>query len=135
MVSEESRNTRRKNGRSRIRRRRDEDAMDIDESQLSRWRRFWEKGAKQTILTLLFAISVVFICFVGQDPPGLRTLGEVAPENIYSDRTFNYLSEVRRREAEEWIRSSTPREFSRNFSGDIIVLQMAIDGITDTTKS
>ena len=118
MVSEESRNTRRKNGRSRIRRRRDEDAMDIDESQLSRWRRFWEKGAKQAILTLLFAISVVFICFVGQDPPGLRTLGEVAPENIYSDRAFNYLSEVRRREAEEWIRSSTPREFSRNFSGE-----------------
>ena len=82
MVSEESRNTRRKNGRSRIRRRRDEDAMDIDESQLSRWRRFWEKGAKQAILTLLFAISVVFICFVGQDPPGLRTLGEVAPKTF-----------------------------------------------------
>ena len=118
MVSEESRNTRRKNGRSRMRRRLDEDATEMDDSQLSRWGRLWEKGAKQAILSILFAVSVVFICFVGQDPPGLRTLGEVAPENIYSDRTFNYLSDVRRREAEEWIRSSTPREFSRNFSGE-----------------
>ena len=35
--------------------------------------------------------------FCGWDPPGLRTLGEVAPENIYSDRSFKYLSEVRRK--------------------------------------
>ena len=55
---------------------------------------------------------------MGQDPPGLRTLGEVAPENIYSDRSFKYLSEVRRKEAEEWIRSSTPREFARDFAGE-----------------
>ena len=55
---------------------------------------------------------------MGQDPPGLRTLGEVAPENVYADRSFNYVSEVRAKEAEEWIRSSTPREFSRNFVGE-----------------
>ena len=48
----------------------------------------------------------------------MRTLGEVAPENVYADRDFKYLSEVRRAEAEEWIRSSTPREFSQNFSGE-----------------
>ena len=48
----------------------------------------------------------------------MRTLGEVAPENVYSDRSFSYLSEVRRQEAEEWIRSSTPREFTRDFVGE-----------------
>ena len=46
------------------------------------------------------------------------TLGEVAPENVYADRDFKYLSEVRRAEAEEWIRSSTPREFAQNFAGE-----------------
>ena len=56
--------------------------------------------------------------FCGTGTPGLRTLGEVAPENVYSDRSFSYLSEVRRQEAEEWIRSSTPREFTRDFIGE-----------------
>ena len=55
-------------------------------------------------------------CWAGT--PRLRTLGEVAPENVYSDRTFSYLSEVRKKEAEEWIRSSTPREFTRDFAGE-----------------
>ena len=55
---------------------------------------------------------------MGQDPPSLRTLGEVAPENVYADRDFKYLSDVRRAEAEEWIRSSTPREFSQDFVGE-----------------
>ena len=45
-------------------------------------------------------------------------MGEVAPENVYSDRAFSYLSEVRKKEAEEWIRSSTPREFTRDFVGE-----------------
>ena len=76
------------------------------------------KRRKQITLSFLFGLLIVFVCFVGQDPPGLRTLGEVAPENIYSDRSFKYLSDVRRVEAEEWIRSSTPREFSRDFSGE-----------------
>ena len=76
------------------------------------------KWGKQILLTGLFATAIIFICFVGQDPPSLRTLGEVAPENVYADRDFKYLSEVRRAEAEEWIRSSTPREFSQNFSGE-----------------
>ena len=68
--------------------------------------------------TVLFGLAIVFICFVGQEPPGLRALGEVAPENVYSDRTFSYVSDVRQKEAEEWIRSSTPREFARNFVGE-----------------
>ena len=76
------------------------------------------KLAKQIFLTGLFATALIFICFVGQDPPSLRTLGEVAPENVYADRDFKYLSEVRRAEAEEWIRSSTPREFAQNFAGE-----------------
>ena len=43
---------------------------------------------------------------MGQDPPSLRTLGEVAPENVYADRDFKYLSDVRRAEAEEWIQAA-----------------------------
>ena len=69
-------------------------------------------------LNFIFRRALIFICFVGQDPPSLRTIGEVAPENVYSDRAFQYLSEVRKAEAEEWIRSSTPREFARNFAGE-----------------
>ena len=79
---------------------------------------FWTKWGKHLLQTILFGVTIVLICFVGQEPPGLRTLGEVAPENVYSDRAFSYLSEVRKKEAEEWIRSSTPREFTRDFVGE-----------------
>jgi len=79
---------------------------------------FWNNWGKNLAQTLLFGAAIILICFVGQEPPGLRTLGEVAPENVYSDRTFSFLSEVRRKEAEEWIRSSTPREFTRDFAGE-----------------
>ena len=116
MSNEDKRGSRRKNGRARARRRKElEDDIEVD---LQGFRRLWERGGKQFALSVIFALAIIFICFVGQDPPGLRTLGEVAPENIYSDRSFKYLSEVRRQEAEEWIRSSTPREFSRDFSGE-----------------
>ena len=84
----------------------------------------WEKFGKQLVLSFLFGLAVVFICFVGQDPPGLRTLGEVSPENVYSDRSFKYLSEVRKKEAEEWIRSSTPREFTRDFNGEKLTTKL-----------
>jgi len=79
---------------------------------------YWNRFGKYLTQTIFFAAAIIIICFVGQEPPGLRTLGEVAPENVYSDRSFSYLSEVRRQEAEEWIRSSTPREFSRDFIGE-----------------
>ncbi|MBT5908893.1 MAG: hypothetical protein HOH25_03800, partial [Opitutae bacterium] len=69
-------------------------------------------------LTLLFATAVVFICFVGQEPPTVGTLGEVAPQNIYSDRNFKYTSDVLRRELEAWSRTSTPLEYSRDFAGE-----------------
>jgi len=69
-------------------------------------------------LTLLFATAVVFICFVGQEPPTVGTLGEVAPQNIYSDRNFKYTSEVLRRDLEAWTRTSTPLEYSRDFAGE-----------------
>lgn len=78
----------------------------------------WNLWGKNLVQTLFFGTSIVLICFVGQEPPGLRTLGEVAPENVYSDRAFSYISEVRKKEAEEWIRSSTPREFNRDFTGE-----------------
>ncbi len=90
----------------------------IEFESFSGFRGFWENFGKQGFFTLVFATSIVFICFVGQEPPGLRSLGEVAPENVYSDRSFSYQSEIRKREAEEWIRSSTPREFSQNIAGE-----------------
>ena len=116
MPNEENKGSRRKNGRARARRRKE--LEEDEEVELNGYRGKWEKGGKQVLLSILFGLSIIFICFVGQDPPGLRTLGEVAPENIYSDRSFKYLSEVRRKEAEEWIRSSTPREFARDFAGE-----------------
>lgn len=57
----------------------------------------WNLWGKNLVQTLFFGSSIVLICFVGQEPPGLRTLGEVAPENVYSDRAFSYISEVRKR--------------------------------------
>jgi putative nucleotidyltransferase with HDIG domain len=69
-------------------------------------------------LTLLFATAVVLICFVGQAPPTVGTLGEVAPENVYSDRNFKYSSGFLRQELEAWTRTSTPLEYSRDFAGE-----------------
>ena len=107
----------RKNLRSG-RRRRALQEEDSGRQNLEGFSGFWARTGKNLSQTILFGVTIVLICFVGQEPPGLRTLGEVAPENVYSDRTFSYLSEVRRKEAEEWIRSSTPREFTRDFVGE-----------------
>ena len=100
------------------RRRRITDEDDSNHKNLNGLSGFWVKWGKHSLQTTLFGLTIILICFVGQEPPGLRTLGEVAPENVYSDRSFSYLSEVRRLEAEEWIRSSTPREFNRDFVGE-----------------
>ena len=118
MANEETKGLRKKSGRQRARRRKELEHDEESKVRSSGLRRTWLNGGKQSLLTLAFAVAVIFICFVGQDPPGLRTLGEYAPENVYSDRSFHYLSEIRRKEAEEWIRSSTPREFARNFAGE-----------------
>ena len=118
MSKEEKKVSRRKSNRERAKRRKDlvreekhnEQSLDSNSVVL--------RLGKQFFLTFIFAITVIFICFVGQDPPSLRTLGEVAPENVYADRDFKYLSDVRRADAEEWIRSSTPREFAQDFVGE-----------------
>ena len=118
MAKEEKNEINRKSGRSGGRRRRvliDDEKASIPTEGIAA---FWNSWGKNLTQTLVFGLTIILICFVGQEPPGLRTLGEVAPENIYSDRTFNYLSDVRRQEAEEWIRSSTPREFTRDFVGE-----------------
>ena len=118
MAKEEKNEINRKSGRSGGRRRRvsiDDEKASIPTEGIAA---FWNNWGKNLTQTLVFGLTIILVCFVGQEPPGLRTLGEVAPENIYSDRTFNYLSDVRRQEAEEWIRSSTPREFTRDFVGE-----------------
>jgi putative nucleotidyltransferase with HDIG domain len=116
MAQEESR-TLKKLGRKGLRRRGEEEPFD-ESSKLVGFSGYWEKWGRHLLQTVVFGVAIVFICFVGQEPPGLRALGEVAPENIYSDRAFSYVSDVRQAEAEEWIRSSTPREFARNFAGE-----------------
>jgi cyclic-di-AMP phosphodiesterase PgpH len=118
MAKEETKGLRKKNGRQRARRRKELEHDEDSKVSSSGLRGIWLNGGKQSLLTLAFAVAVIFICFVGQDPPGLRTLGENAPESVYSHRDFRYLSEIRRANAEEWIRSSTPREFARNFAGE-----------------
>ena len=115
---DENRLIRKKSGRELARRRKGLEEANEGQVEFKGFRKFWEKFGKQFFFTLVFATSIVFICFFGQDPPSLRSLGEVAPENIYSDRSFTYESEIRKKEAEEWIRSSTPREFSRNLVGE-----------------
>ena len=116
-MSEDKKDLVRKNLRS-SRRRRALQEEDLKKKNLEGFSGFWEKIGKNLFQTIFFGVAIVLICFVGQEPPGLRTLGEVAPENVYSDRAFSYLSEVRKKEAEEWIRSSTPREFTRDFVGE-----------------
>ena len=69
-------------------------------------------------LTALFASAVVLICFVGQDPPALQASGEVAPENVYSDRVFTFTSEFKRKVLAELVRSSTDLEYARDFEGE-----------------
>lgn len=118
MAKEETKGLRKKSGRQRARRRKELEDDEDSQGRSSGLRGIWLNGGKQSLLTLVFAVAVIFICFVGQDPPGLRTLGENAPESVYSHRDFRYLSEIRRANAEEWIRSSTPREFARNFAGE-----------------
>ena len=115
---DENRIIRKKSGRELARRRKGLEEANEGQVEFKGFRKFWEKFGKQFFFTLVFATSIVFICFFGQDPPSLRSLGEVAPENIYSDRSFTYESEIRKKEAEEWIRSSTPRESSRNLVGE-----------------
>jgi putative nucleotidyltransferase with HDIG domain len=116
MAQEENR-TYKKLVRKGLRRRGEEEPTDESFKRVG-FSGYWEKWGRHLLQTLVFGVAIVFICFVGQEPPGLRALGEVAPENIYSDRAFSYVSDVRQTEAEEWIRSSTPREFARNFSGE-----------------
>ena len=118
MAKEESRSNRRKSNRERAKRRKELAREERLDEQITGKETFAVTWGKQVFLTGLFATALIFICFVGQDPPSLRTLGEVAPENVYADRDFKYLSEVLRLEAEDWIRSSTPREFAQNFSGE-----------------
>ncbi|OUU35947.1 MAG: hypothetical protein CBC16_10495, partial [Verrucomicrobia bacterium TMED56] len=118
MVKEEKKNSRRRSNRERAKRRKELVREEKLEGQKYKGENSWRKWGRQSVLTVIFATALIFICFVGQDPPSLRTLGEVAPENVYADRSFKFLSEVRRREAEEWIRSSTPREFAQNFAGE-----------------
>jgi putative nucleotidyltransferase with HDIG domain len=116
-VKEENNDLNRKKLRA-TRRRRITDKDDSKRNNMDGLSGFWAKWGKHSFQTTLFGLTIILICFVGQEPPGLRTLGEVAPENVYSDRSYSYLSEVRRLEAEEWIRSSTPREFNRDFVGE-----------------
>ena len=87
MASEDTKGFK-KNGRKRSRRRKELEQDDSSETRISGLRGEWQAWGKNLLLTLFFAVAVIFTCFVGQDPPGLRTLGESAPETLYSDIDF-----------------------------------------------
>ena len=118
MAKDDKKGLKRKSNRERAKRRKELAKEEKQEEFSTNGDSVWLRWGKQFLLTGFFAAVLIFICFVGQDPPSLRTLGEVAPENVFADRDFKYLSELRRAEAEEWIRSSTPREFAQNFAGE-----------------
>ena len=80
MASEDTKGLRKKNGRKRSRRRKELEQDDSSDTRISGLRGEWQAWGKNLLLTLIFAVAVIFTCFVGQDPPGLRTLGESAPE-------------------------------------------------------
>ena len=69
-------------------------------------------------LNFIFRNGFDFYLFRRPRTAKLKNYWRSCTENVYSDRAFQYLSEVRKAEAEEWIRSSTPREFARNFAGE-----------------
>ncbi len=117
MASEDTKGLRKKNGRKRSRRRKELEQDDSSETRITGLRGEWQAWGKNLLLTLLFAIAVIFTCFVGQDPPGLRTLGESAPETLYSDIDFGYVSEITRKQKEEQIRREI-RLFRRNFDDE-----------------
>jgi len=117
MVSEDTKGLRKKNGRKRARRRKELEQDESPERRTSGLRGVWLTWGKQFLLTLFFAVAVIFTCFVGQDPPGLRTLGETAPETLYSDIDFGYVSEITRKQKEEQIRREI-RIFRRNFDDE-----------------
>lgn len=144
MRKEDNRSNSRKAIRERVKRRKELAREEKLESGPDNKKNFWISWGKQFFLSLVFAAVLIVICFVGQDPPSLRTLGEVAPENVYSDRSFQYLSDVRKQEAEEWIRSSTPREFAQNFAGQENFMKalirveeglLTIESLPEETKS
>ena len=105
MRKEDNRSNSRKAIRERVKRRKELAREEKLERGGENKKNFWISWGKQFFLSLVFAAVLIVICFVGQDPPSLRTLGEVAPENVYSDRSFQYLSDVRKQEAEEWIQA------------------------------
>ena len=88
MAKEENKGARRMSNRERAKRRKELVRDEIQDGNLSGQNTIGLKWSKQVFLTIFFATALIFICFVGQDPPSLRTLGEVAPENVYSDRDF-----------------------------------------------
>ena len=117
MASEDTKGLRKKNGRKRSRRRKELEQDDSSDTRISGLRGEWQAWGKNLLLTLFFAVAVIFTCFVGQDPPGLRTLGESAPETLYSDIDFGYVSEITRKQKEEQIRREI-RLFRRNFDDE-----------------
>ena len=113
MPKEENRSNSRRAIRERAKRRKELIRDEKLEEGSATEKNLWMSWGKQFFLSLAFAIALIFICFVGQDPPSPRTLGEVVPENVYSDRAFQYLSDVRRAEAGSGFGAALPVSLPR----------------------
>ena len=97
-------------------RRRGEDDVQVDDQHLNGFSSLAKMGSACSANDPFWTGHSLYL-FCRSRTTGLRA-PEVVPENVYSDRSFSYISDIRQKEAEEWIRSSTPREFARNFLGE-----------------
>jgi len=68
---------------------------------------------------LVFMIAVAATCFIGQSPPSLKVVpGILARESVYSDRSFEYKSNVLTDRRHQNMVDSAPRVYARDLPGE-----------------
>ncbi|MBG30593.1 MAG: hypothetical protein CMI31_11425 [Opitutae bacterium] len=68
---------------------------------------------------LVFIVAVTATCFIGQSPPSLKVLpGILARESVYSDRSFEYESNVLTQKRHRDMVDSAPRIYARDLRAE-----------------
>ncbi|MGE4551368.1 MAG: hypothetical protein AAEJ57_08250, partial [Opitutales bacterium] len=112
-----SRGRRKSLRRSRITRGLGRNGSTRDKTKLPLW---LEGGLLLRIAwALVFMIAVAATCFIGQSPPSLKVLpGILARESVYSDRSFEYKSNVLTDRRHQNMVDSAPRVYARDLPGE-----------------